>query len=213
MIIPLGTYYLTTRHIGKVLSDFLQEEERKVSESVVQSRNFRLLILHLDFSDFSFFSCPLLFTCTFRFSFSEGTSQFGPRTAMFSFARLVFPVPSFCLPHTQARDVGRAGPGARQEKGFTTLSSLVAWKLRKKWKRDVAGYQAEAGLNGYGGDHRKTAETITQQLGTPGRPCSVLLYFTMLQDFHFQQTRTWIPYRSWTYSNWETGTDFYFFLM
>lgn len=103
MIIPLCTYYLTTRHIGKVLSDFLQEEERKVSESVVQSRNFRLLILHLDFSDFSFFSCPLLFTCTFRFSFSEGTSQFGPRTAMFSFARLVFPVPSFCLPHTQAR--------------------------------------------------------------------------------------------------------------
>ena len=48
---------------------------------------------------------------------------------------------------------------------------------------DVAGYQAEAGLNGYGGDHRKTAETITQQLGTPGRPCSVLLYFTHAPGF------------------------------
>lgn len=131
----------------------------KLSECVAENGNFWLLILHGDSAEVFFYL--LLFHLYILVLLPWRNLLIWPHN-LYIQSRKACRAGSFLTSSTQGLGgfSQEAGPGARQEKTFATLSNPSA---RKLGKRDAAGNEARQRLDG--------------PVGTPCLPSSVFLWF------------------------------------
>lgn len=165
----------------------------KFSESVVERKNFWLLILHLDFTDFFFSLLSFIFLLYILVLLPRRNLSIWLMTLMFNCARLAFAVPAFAAPHqVWLAPCGSRGAWTRQEGCFMALSNPAAQKLRKNRKRDAAETKRKWRLSDYGGDCGKIAEIITWLLrhcASKLYVCSVTPGFSLSTDMHLDSMR------------------------
>lgn len=104
----------------------------KFSESVVERKNFWLLMLHLDFTDFFFSLLSFIFLLYILVLLPWRNLSIWFMTLMFNCARLAFSIPACAAPHqVWLAPRGTRGTWNRQEECLMALSNPAAQKLRK----------------------------------------------------------------------------------